>query len=172
MFLKQLSRIATLHLRKQDGDKFIRLPYPVQIRNKGIPLWTRHPEVDVAAMRVKLPKDADVKLISTNLLGTDSILEQFQVHPGDQLLLLGFPYGAEANDAGFPILRSGRIASYPLTPTRKIRTFLLDFEVFRGNSGGPVLFYAENRFYAGGVHLGTTQFIIGVVSEEKGVTDG
>jgi len=165
------SYVAILHLRKQDGDKFVKLPYPVQIRNKGIPLWTRHDQVDVAAMRVPLPKDADVKLISTDLLGTDKILEQFQVHPGDQLLVLGFPYGAEANDAGFPILRSGRIASYPLTPTRDTRTFLLDFEVFSGNSGGPVLFYAENRFFAGSIHLGTTQFIIGVVSEEKGMTE-
>jgi hypothetical protein len=148
------SGVAILHLRKQDGDKFVRLIYPVQIRNKGIPLWTRHPEVDVAAMRVRLPNDADVKLISTSLLGTDKTLEEFQVRPGDPLLVLGFPYGEEANESGFPILRSGKIASYPLTPTRSTRTFLLDFEVFQGNSGGPVLFYAENRPYAGSIHLG------------------
>ena len=165
------SDVATLHLRKQDGDKFVRLLYPVQIRNKGIPLWTRHPDVDVAAMRVRLPRDADMRLISTNLLGTDKILDEFRVHPGDQLLVLGFPYGAEANEAGFPILRSGRIASYPLTPTRNTKTFLLDFEVFKGNSGGPVLFYAENRFYGGGTHIGTTQFIMGVVSEEMELTE-
>lgn len=165
------SDVATLHLRKQDGDKFVRLLYPVHIRNKGIPLWTGHPDVDVAAMRVRLPRDADMRLISTNLLATDKILEEFQVHPGDQLLVLGFPYGAEANDAGFPILRSGRIASYPLTPTRDTKTFLLDFEVFKGNSGGPVLFYAENRVYGGSTHIGTTQFIMGVVSEERELTE-
>lgn len=165
------SDVATLHLRKQEGDKFIRLPYPVQIRKEGIPLWTRHPDVDVAAMRIRLPRDADIRLISTNLLGTDKILEQFQVHPGDQLLVFGFPYGAEANEAGFPILRSGRIASYPLTPTRKTKTFLLDFEIFKGNSGGPVLFYAENRVYGGSSHIGTIQFIIGVVSQERELTE-
>jgi len=163
--------VATLHLRKKDGEKFVRLPFPVRVRNKGIPLWTRHPDADVAAMRVRLPKDADVKLFSTNLLGTDKILEEFQVHPGDQLLVLGFPYGAEANEAGFPILRSGRIASYPLTPTRATKTFLLDFEVFQGNSGGPVLFYAENRVYGGTTHIGTVQFIMGLVSGEKAVTE-
>jgi len=116
--------VATVHLRKQVGDQFVRLLYPLQIRNKGIPLWTRHPDVDVAAMRVRLPKDADMRLISTNLLGTDKILEEFQVHPGDQLLVLGFPYGAEANEAGFPILRSGRIASYPLTPNKSYKDVL------------------------------------------------
>ncbi len=165
------SDTAILHLRKQGGDKFVRLPYSVQIRNKGIPLWTRHPDVDVAAMRVRLPKDADLRLISTDLLGTDKILDEFQVHPGDQLLVLGFPYGAEANEAGFPILRSGRIASYPLTPTKITKTFLLDFEVFIGNSGSPVLFYAENRVYGGSTHIGTIQFIMGVVSEERAVTE-
>ena len=165
------SDVATLHLRKQDGDKFVRLLYPIQIRKEGIPLWTRHPDADVAAMRVRLPRDLDIRLISTNLLGTDKVLEEYQVHPGDQLLVLGFPYGAEANEAGFPILRSGRIASYPLTPTRNTKTFLLDFEIFKGNSGGPVLFYAENRAYGGALRFGTTQFIMGVVSEEMELTE-
>jgi S1-C subfamily serine protease len=165
------SDVAILHLRKQDGNKFIRFHYPIQIRKEGIPLWTRHPDVDVAAMRIRLPRDADIRLISTTLLGTDKILEQYAVHPGDQLLVFGFPYGAEANEAGFPILRSGRIASYPLTPTRKTKTFLLDFQVFKGNSGGPVLFYAENRVYGGGTHIGIIRFIIGVVSGERELTE-
>ena len=43
------------------------------------------------------------------------------------------------------IRASGRIASYPITPTSKTRTFLLDFEVFEGNSGGPVFLYERIR---------------------------
>ncbi|MBV8682505.1 MAG: serine protease, partial [Caulobacteraceae bacterium] len=43
-----------------------------------------------------------------------------------------------ANTAGFPILRAGRVASYPLGPSKAFPTFLLDFRVFPGNSGGPV----------------------------------
>ncbi len=97
--------------------------------------------------------------------------EKFHVHPGDQLFVLGFPYGDEANDAGFPILRSGRIASYPLTPTNLHKTFLLDFEIFKGNSGGPVLFYSETRVYGGSTHIGSVQFIMGVVSQERELTE-
>jgi hypothetical protein len=160
-----------IHLRKQEGEKFSRLSYRLQIRKNGKPLWVKHPDVDIAAMRVRLPKEADIPLISTNLFETDDILEQFQVHPGDQLLVLGFPYGAEANDAGFPILRSGRIASYPLIPIKTNKTFLIDFEVFPGNSGGPVLFYSENRLYGGSTHPGSVQFIMGIVSQEKEVTE-
>jgi S1-C subfamily serine protease len=54
------------------------------------------------------------------------------------MLALGFPEGLSANAAGFPILRSGRVASFPLAPSNAFPTFLLDFAVFPGNSGGPV----------------------------------
>ena len=165
------SEVAVLHLRKQEGEHFSKLLFSIPIRKDGRPLWIKHPAVDIAAMRVRLPREADVPLISTNLIETDEILEQFQVHPGDQLLVLGFPYGAEANDAGFPILRSGRIASYPLVPGKVNKTFLLDFEVFKGNSGGPVLFYCENRVYGETTHIGSIQFVMGVVSQEKDVTE-
>jgi S1-C subfamily serine protease len=162
---------AILYLRIKEGDEFKKLPYPIHIREKGTPLWVRHPDVDVAAMWVRLPNNADITLISTELLGTDKILKEFQVHPGDQLFVLGFPYGAESNEAGFPILRSGRISSYPLTPTEIYKTFLLDFGVFEGNSGGPVLFYSENRNYEGSPHFGSVQFIMGVVSQENEITE-
>jgi hypothetical protein len=84
---------------------------------------------------------------------------------------LGFPFGVEANEYGFPILRSGRVASYPLVPTDKNISFLLDFQVYRGNSGGPVYFIESNRNYAGGTHIGKIQFIAGLVSEEFNITE-
>ncbi len=136
---------ATLHLRKQAGNSYVRYPFKIQIRDKGNPLWKQHPDVDIAALRVALPSDLDIRLISTGMLATDEILERFEVHPGDQIFILGYPMGSEANQAGFPILRSGRIASFPLTPTAETMTFLVDFEVFSGNSGGPALFLSENR---------------------------
>jgi hypothetical protein len=93
-------------------------------------------------------------------------LKQFEVHAGDRLSCLGYPYGAEANDAGFPILRSGHIASYPLTPTKNVKTFFFDFNVFEGNSGGPVYLLDSNRVYEGSTHIGTVQFLVGLVSEQ------
>ena len=61
------------------------------------------------------------------------------------MMALGFPQGLAANTAGFPILRSGRVASYPLGPSRAYPTFLLDFSVFPGNSGGPVFMHNDAR---------------------------
>jgi len=73
----------------------------------------------------------------------------------------------ESNDAGFPILRSGYIASYPIIPATAIRSFLFDFNVFEGNSGGPVYFVESNRAYGGAINIGTVQFLIGLVSEQR-----
>ena len=121
------SNQATLFLRTRKGDLYERLPYRIDIRKGGEPLWISHPDVDVSAMRIAIPKIADIKLISTDLLATDEFIKKYEVHCSDELFVLGFPYGTEANLAGFPILRSGRIASYPLTPTKIVKTFLLDF---------------------------------------------
>jgi len=124
-------------------------------------------------MKVSLPafvsKQAEeTPLLSTALLADDATMEKFEIHLGDQLLCLGYPLGAEANASGFSILRSGRIASFPLTPAKDIKSFLFDFEIFEGNSGGPVYFVDKSRSYGGSTRLGETiQFVAGVVTEEK-----
>lgn len=161
---------ALLFIRKKNED-YHKFPYKFEIRHEGKPLWTRHPEVDVAVMYVKLPKEIDIALLTTAMLANDETLEKFEIHPGDELRCLGYPFGAESTEAGFPILRSGKIASYPLVPTKKTKTFLYDFRIFRGNSGGPVYFVESGRTYAGAMHVGTIQFIAGLVSKERVITE-
>lgn len=163
---------AVLFLRKKQGDDFVKFTQPLQIRKNNQPLWKEHPEADVAVMYLPLPTEADIQILPMSLLVTDQQLEQFEIHPGDVLSCLGYPYGAEANGSGFPILRSGQIASYPLTPTRKTKTFLFDFRVFGGNSGGPVYFVSTNRIYGGETRLGQTiHLVAGLVSQEQVVEE-
>ncbi len=121
-------------------------------------------------MYVRLPEEVSswLPLLSTDLLADDQMLSKFEIHPGDELECLGYPLGNASNEAGFPILRSGKIASYPLLPTAATKTFLFDFRIFKGNSGGPVYFIATNRIYGGSTMLGQTiGFIAGLVSEER-----
>lgn len=165
---------ATIYLREKMSDgKFKKVPHILQIRKGKKPLWVRHPDVDVAVMKIDLPvfvtKQAkEIPGLSTNHLADDEMIEKYEIHPGDQLLCLGYPYGVEANASGFSILRSGKIASYPLTPAKETKTFLFDFEVFPGNSGGPVYFVDKGRKYGGIIHAAETiQFIAGVVTEQK-----
>ena len=116
---------ATLFLRKKDGEKFTKFNYSLKIRQNGKPLWVNNPNVDVAAMYIRLPVNTYIELLPKNYLGTDSAILEFEIHPGDELLCLGYPNGAEANDAGFPILRSGKIASYLCFLQRILRPFYL-----------------------------------------------
>ena len=162
---------AVLHCRKKQGNTYERSPITIQIRKKGKALWTKHREADVAVMYLPLPPDVDLYLIGTGTFITDNEIKQFEVHPGDRLFALGFPFGAEGNEFGFPILRSGSIASFPVTRAEGGDTFLFDFEVYRGNSGGPVFLFEENASYGGSMHVEGYHGIIGIVSQGKTINE-
>jgi len=96
-------------------------------------------------------------------------LKSYGIHPGDEVTCDGFPLYAEG-PFGFPILRDGRVASYPILPTADTKTFLLDFPVFPGNSGGPA--YIADTIRPNGTggliaYGGNRLTIIGLVSKER-----
>ena len=131
----------------------------------GAPLWRRHPTQDVAAITVTAPPEFVKAAIPLAWLADDSTFTRYDVRPGDEMMALGFPKGLSSNRAGFPILRWGRVASYPLTPASSFPNFLLDFRVFDGNSGGPV-FMADPRRAPTGVEKPGAYFIAGVLTRQ------
>jgi hypothetical protein len=157
--------------RKLDNGDWSAAPSPVRIRANGQPLWTRHATADVAVMYISVPSGVSIPLLSTEMLADDALLEKWDIHPGDSLECLGYPMGMSGNAAGFSILRSGKIASFPLLPTDKTKTFLLDFRVFKGNSGGPVYLVESTRTVRSATMLGTVGFIMGVVTDEASYTE-
>jgi len=164
---------ATINVRKKmDDGKFKKIARVLKIRKDKEPLWVRHPTADVAVLKIDLPafvskQSTEFPILATDRLADDEIMERYEIHPGDELLCLGYPLGVAANASGFSILRSGRIASYPLTPAHDIKTFLFDFEVFGGNSGGPVYFVDKGRTYGGIMHMSeTVQFVAGLVTRQ------
>lgn len=165
---------VTLVLRKsvnRDKQEYQRIEARVEIRKDGKQLWTKHPDVDLAAMFISLPKDCPPAVIPATLLVTDEQIKEYELTPGTELLCLGYPLGAEANPIGFPILRSGKIASFPILPTTSTKSFLFDFTVFQGNSGGPVYLYETSPTYGGGIHVGRViQGIMGIVTSERNIT--
>jgi hypothetical protein len=160
---------AILTLReKQDDGSYHQRNWPVKLRENDKPIYVKHKDADVVALYVNMPDDLHVPILPTSLLASDEILSKFQIHPGDELLCLGFPLFV-STDFGFPILRSGKIASYPIVPTKINKSFLFDFRVFEGNSGGPVYFTDHNRVYSGSTHLAETiQFVAGLVTSQIG----
>jgi S1-C subfamily serine protease len=158
--------------RKQADSSWQEVPVEVPIRLRGHPLWVQHPKADVAVMYLPTVPDElrRAAIVPTDLLATDQLLAQFEIHPGDELNVLGYPLGF-SHTGGFAVLRSGKIASYPLIPTKDNPYFLLDFRVFRGNSGGPVYLVQSNRTYGGAIHMGTVNIVMGLVSEEISATE-
>lgn len=147
-------------------------PESLDIRKGERPLWTQHPDRDVAVMEIKAPVAFAKAAIPLNWLASEDTFATSGTGPGDEMFALGFPRGLSANKAGFPILRAGRVASYPLAPSADYPTFLLDFSVFPGNSGGPV-FMARGglrrpatalQAVSADAHEG--QFIAGVLTQQ------
>jgi S1-C subfamily serine protease len=160
--------LVTRH--RDEKNRWLEQVVGITIRKNGKPLWTQHPSSDVATIYVRLPNGAIPILVPEELLAGDGELTNYEVHPGDELNVLGYPLGF-SGPAGFPILRSGKIASFPLVPSKDNPYFYLDFRVFKGNSGGPVYLVSYNRYYGGGTHVGMVGMVMGLVSEEMSATE-
>ena len=147
-------------------------PQPLKIRDaEGHELWSHHPIHDVAAIAIKAPSEFAKAALPEGYLAGDQTFETYKVNTGDEMMALGFPRGLSSNTAGFPILRSGRVASYPLAPAKIFPTFLLDFSVFPGNSGGPVFVVgsrpnAAPTDVAPNEALPTSGFIAGLLTQQ------
>ncbi|HEY1750547.1 MAG TPA: serine protease [Caulobacteraceae bacterium] len=188
VFRKMPGPIATIGFRIENPDGSWRYaPAPLRIRDGDKELWTHHPDRDVAVISIDVPASFAKAAIPEGWLAGDDTFSKFDVAPGDTMLALGFPEGLSANTAGFPILRSGRVASFPLAPSAAFPTFLLDFNVFPGNSGGPVYLdaaphhalasdaKAPNGFIAGlltqQVELNSQNLSIGIVTDARFVRE-
>jgi len=162
---KMPDREARIGYRFQTSDGGWRYaPEPLTIRARGGQAgWTQNPNRDVAVMEIKAPPEFARAAIPLAWLAGEDTFAQYGVGPSDEMMALGFPLGLSANQAGFPILRAGRVASWPLAPSTAFPTFLLDFSVFPGNSGGPVYMDQTER-KRGGPH--EAQFIAGLLTQQ------
>jgi len=142
-------------------------PQPLPIRDRaGHELWTHHPSRDVAAIVISAPPAFAKAAIPKDYLAGDETFASNRVGAGDEMMALGFPRGLSGNPAGFPILRSGRVASYPVAPAKVFPTFLLDFSVFPGNSGGPVFMAAQDHRADGSAAARGAPFIAGLLTQQ------
>ena len=76
---------------KRMGIDTLRLRTDTKFVNINKPLWVKHPKADVAAMFIVPPKDNDINLVPATLLSTDQLLEDYDIYPGREIKVLGFP---------------------------------------------------------------------------------
>ncbi|SEU38614.1 S1 family peptidase [Stigmatella erecta] len=144
------------------------LPLTLKIRQNSRQLWIKHPRADVAVMYAPLLQVIPTgSLLPTEYLANDDFMKKYEISPGDEIFSLGYPFGKASDSPGeFPLLRSGRIASYPLVPTADVRVFNIDQRIFRGDSGGPVYIAQGGRTYRGALTTGIVFGVLGVLVGE------
>jgi hypothetical protein len=145
-------------------------PQAVTIHATGRDAFVHHPTRDVVAIAVEAPPEFARAAIPLAWLAGPDTFTKYGVGPGDEMMVLGYPQGLSANAAGFPILRSGRVAS-PIEPDTVSPTFLLDFRVFPGNSGGPVFIAQSDHRAPGADAAQSVQFIAGMLTQQVELND-
>ena len=156
-----------LHLKASDGSW--RKEWRAEPTSDGDkPLWVQHPAYDVAVLPVTVPPEVAAAAIPASWFADRDTFAREDVEPGDALEVLGYPAGYASDGRGFAILRVGHLASYPLTPDVE-GTFLVDFPVVSGNSGGPV--FTSRRTDGKPAVVGAEgpqadEFIAGIVAQQ------
>lgn len=134
-------RIELVGRRLRNDGGYEKTRHPIALESGGKRTWTRHADsqIDVAVVELDWPEDCDVLPVRLDRLATTaSIATETTLRPGRAVFSPGYPFAIESSDAGFPILRSGHIASYPPPRGPDQKTFLVDMAIFAGFSGSPV----------------------------------
>jgi hypothetical protein len=166
VFDRMPGETANVGYRVRDADGgWHYQPQAIRIRAPDHELFVHHPNRDVVAISVKAPPEFAKAAIPLNWLAASDTFGKYNIGPGDEMMVLGYPQGLSADTAGFPILRSGRVAS-PIEPAKVSPTFLLDFRVFPGNSGGPVFMSEAAHRRPGSDQAQEVQFIAGMLTQQ------
>ncbi len=155
-----LNRIKGEHaqviMRQQNRGIYSPNPVLIKIRSGASPLYHFNQTLDLAAIKVALPGEVDACVLGRDFAADDARLSRSGFGSGVRVLIPGYPYGESCNNAGFAFVRSGVVSSFPVLPSEMQPVFYVDFEVFEGYSGAPVVF-AES---------GSAGILVGMVLEE------
>lgn len=137
-----------LRFNSLDGTRVF--DYPVALEKDGELIWVGHPsaEIDVAVLSINptvLEKDGaefaffnlDDHVMNLEAMKAEGLSE------GDGVFVLGFPMGIVAPQKKNVIARVGAIARIRDVFDGHQSSFLIDANIFPGNSGGPVVIRPE-----------------------------
>lgn len=99
--------------------------------------YVRHPEHDIAAFELHIPTEA-APLIALPSFVDDKARAGKLLRAGEEVSFVGFPETLPEMEGLFPVLRTGRVASYPVGSARAGGLFVINADVYPGDSGAPV----------------------------------
>ncbi|MGI9102680.1 MAG: S1 family peptidase [Terriglobales bacterium] len=106
--------------------------------------WKHHPDGDdVAVARIKLQRDETARSIPVDWFVTKERIKEYDIGPGDEVILVGRFIGREGRQRNSPSLRSGIISMMADEPVMHPRGYLVDSffvecKSLPGYSGSPV----------------------------------
>ena len=129
-------------IRKPDGDGGAEVALlaftPPKLPGKQR-FYVRHPKHDLAAFALHLPDEMAALDVLPSAIEEGSLkLAGRRLSAGDEVSFLGYPEVFPGTEGAFGVLRSGRIASYPVGTPRAKGQFLINSDVYPGDSGAPV----------------------------------
>lgn len=135
--MREPSCQLVLRQRLENGT-YERREISIPLEETGRRLWLRHPQYDCAALPITLPENVTMHVLAWEQLLDDEGADVDQLTVGRDIYVACYPAKSEANPVGWPILRRGIVASYPLRPVQQAPTMYLDISGFGGDSGAPV----------------------------------
>ena len=142
---------ATIVFRTATDTGWERRDTSVRIRESEKPLWVRHPKADVAVMSCVVPDGVDCLPFPLDGIATADDFNGHQISVGRRVRVACFPAQTESNSAGWPVLRTGFVASHPLAPVAALEQFFVDYGHFGGDSGAAIVVDDVDRLLVAGV---------------------
>jgi hypothetical protein len=140
---------CTLVMRKKTEEGlYVKHDVMLPLRREDKPLWVRHPKQDVAAINFEPPSDVDCQPFNLGQVIDADAVQSGKLRVGQEVFIPCYPAQLSANEVGWPVLRSGTIATHPLVPVASTPTLMIDYSNFGGDSGAPVV-----AVYAGAPHV-------------------
>ncbi|MGV3532317.1 MAG: trypsin-like serine peptidase [Chthoniobacteraceae bacterium] len=111
----------------------------LQTQGSKAPQFVRHPQFDIGAFELKIPAEvADLVQLPSFIEERELARQRVRLRAGTDVSFLGFPDVLPGTTGAFPVLRSGKVASYPTGASKGQRRFLINADVYPGDSGAPV----------------------------------
>ncbi|MCP3714880.1 serine protease [Paraburkholderia sp. CNPSo 3281] len=136
----------------------------VPLVSNGRNLWQSLPDGSDIAL-VPLPDLSQYQPVHAVLLS--DFATQDDLYQGGNVIVLGYPAIAGEEYLTTPLARAGIVSwTDPIDPLGK--RFLIDANVYNGNSGGPVFHLAQGFNRQGGLVVSSGASLLGIVVQDSG----
>ena len=118
---------------------WVRREEQLVLRDGDVARWVRHPTADVAVVGCDLPEGVELVPFPLERVAAVADFDAGRVRVGQRVRVACFPAQTEGNQAGWPVLRTGAIATFPLVPAVGLERLFVDYAHFAGDSGAAVV---------------------------------